>query len=138
MYDLVNTLHPLSVLLECLLSGWSSLVLRSEGKVREEQADVLGVYRLVDSHQARPLYKQDGGENFIFFSPAPPSWVVGTVVGSQYGWLRNISARAGEARWPGSLEQGWQYRDSLSATWREDDVTLRIQALPGIVLHRSQ
>ena len=108
-------------------------MVRSEGKVREEQGDVLGVYRLVDSHQARPLYKQDGGENFIFFSPGGPWWMVGTVVGSQYGWLRNSSSSLGpgEARWPADLEEGWQYRDGTSGHWREDDVSLRIQALPG-------
>ena len=114
------------------------MVLKSEGGVAENQGDVLGVYRMVDTYSDRPVYKQDGGENFIFFSPAGPWWVVGTLVGSHYGWLRNNSARAGEARWPGSLEQGWQYRDSLSGTWREDDVTLRIEALPGMGLHRDQ
>ena len=101
-------------------------MVRSEGQVREERADVLGLYRLVDSHQTRPLYKQEGGENFIFFSPAGPEWIVGTRVGSQYGWLRN----SGQERWPGGL-QAWQYRDTVSGLWREDDITLRVEALPG-------
>ena len=110
------------------------MVVRSEGRVGEEQADVLGVYRLVDSHQDRPLYKQDGGENFIFFSPAGPWWVVGTTVGSHYGWIRNCSARAAGARWPAGLGSSWQYRDGYSGTWREDDLTLRVEALPGMRL----
>ena len=105
-------------------------MVRSEGQVREERADVLGLYRLVDSHQARPLYKQEGGENFIFFSPAGPEWIVGTRVGSQYGWLRNYQGGAGEERWPGG-QQVWQYRDTVSGLWREDDITLRVEALPG-------
>ena len=109
--------------------------MRSEGRVGEEQGDVLGLYRLVDSHQERPLYKQDGGENFIFFSPAGPWWVVGTVVGSHYGWLRNCSARASETRWPAGLGSGWQYRDGYSGIWREDDLTLRVEALPGMRGH---
>ena len=103
-------------------------MVRSEGKVREEQGDVLGLYRLVDCHQERPLYKQEGGENFIYYSPGGPCWLVGTVVGSQYAWLRNSNTR-GELRWPAGL--GWQYRDGQSGSWREDDVTLRIEALPG-------
>ena len=48
-------------------AGGSTLVVRSEGLVAAELGDVLGVYRLVDTHQARPLYKQDQGENYIYF-----------------------------------------------------------------------
>ena len=112
-------------------------MVRSEGRVREEQADVLGLYRLVDSHQERPLYKQDGGENWLFFSPGGAGgaggdcWVVGTSVGSQYGWLRNSLGEQGQARWPAGLGGAWQYRDSFSGTWRGDDTTLRVLALPG-------
>ena len=43
------------------------MVLKSEGIVREHQADVLGVYRMVDHYNDRPVYKQDGGENFIYY-----------------------------------------------------------------------
>ena len=31
------------------------------------QPDVLGVYRMVDSFDNRPVYKQDGGENYIYY-----------------------------------------------------------------------
>ena len=31
------------------------------------QPDVLGVYRMVDSYDNRPVYKQDGGENYIYY-----------------------------------------------------------------------
>ena len=41
--------------------------MRSESVVAEEMADILGVYRLVDTHQKRPLYQQDGGENYIYY-----------------------------------------------------------------------
>lgn len=47
--------------------GGNTVVVRSEGRVLEDMADVLGVFRLVDSHDERPLYKQDEGENFIYF-----------------------------------------------------------------------
>ena len=47
--------------------GGSTVVLKSEGGVAESQGDVLGVYRMVDSYCDRPVYKQDGGENYIYY-----------------------------------------------------------------------
>merc|ERR1712012_1063019 len=44
-----------------------TVVLKSEGIVKKHQADVLGVYRMVDSYKERPVYKQDGGENYIYY-----------------------------------------------------------------------
>ena len=41
--------------------------MKSEGIVKKHQADVLGVYRMVDSYNERPVYKQDGGENYIYY-----------------------------------------------------------------------
>ena len=116
------------------LIGGYTVVLKSEGIVKKYQADVLGVYRMVDSYNDRPVYKQDGGENFIFFSPggaAGSCWLVGTVVGSQYGWLRNRSEEAELVRWPALLRTGWEFRDGYCGDWRTDDNTLRLQALPG-------
>ena len=94
------------------------MVLKSEGIVKKHQADVLGVYRMVDSYNDRPVYKQDGGENYIYyrlifkhsctffvfttihwyFSSASNTWFVGTVVGHQYGWLRNSTESASSRR----------------------------------------
>ena len=64
------------------------MIIKSEGKMSANQPDVLGVYRMVDSHHDRPVYKQGGGENYIYYSRASKSWFVGTVVGHPYGWLR--------------------------------------------------
>merc|ERR1719228_743469 len=58
-----------------------TVVLKSEGAVKKHQSDVLGVYRMVDSYNDRPVYKQDGGENYIYYSSASNTWFVGTVVG---------------------------------------------------------
>ena len=41
--------------------------MKSEGAVSEHQSNVLGVYRMVDSYNDRPVYKQDGGENYIYY-----------------------------------------------------------------------
>ena len=82
-----------------LLKGGSTLVLKSEGVVKEHQADVLGVYRMIDSYNERPVYKQDGGENYIYYSSASSSWLVGTVVGHEHAWLRNDSEGAPSTRY---------------------------------------
>ena len=78
--------------------GGSTVVLRSEGEVKESQGDVLGVYRVVDTYCDKPVYKQDGGENYIYYSSASASWLVGTVVGHQHAWLRNSTDRAPDTR----------------------------------------
>ena len=75
------------------------MVLKSEGGVAENQGDVLGVYRMVDSYCERPVYKQDGGENYIYYSSASSSWLVGTVVGHEHAWLRNDSEGAPSTRY---------------------------------------
>ena len=35
--------------------------------VTSHQPQLLGVYRLVDTYSDRPVYKQDGGENYIYY-----------------------------------------------------------------------
>jgi len=104
------------------------------------QPDVLGVYRMVDSYDNRPVYKQDGGENYIYYSAASRAWFVGTVVGHRYGWLKNASPEASAARWVPDLRAGWQYRplvrttaDSIGQnTWLNDDQTIRMEPLKDV------
>jgi hypothetical protein len=115
-----------------------TVVLKSEGAVRHHQADTLGVYRMVDSYNDRPVYKQDMGENYIYYSAASNSWLVGTVVGHQYGWLRNTAENAKDKRWVPDLRTGWEYRplvrtnSNLENMWATDDGTLRIESLRDI------
>jgi len=118
-----------------------TLVVRSEGAVSEHQSDVLGVYRMVDSYHDRPVYKQEGGENYIYYSSASASWLVGCVVGQQYGWLRNSSSAAASARWLPDLRSGWEYKPLVRTmeclgdrqeSWLADDGTLRIEALRDV------
>jgi len=119
-----------------ILRGYTVL-LRSEGEIANSQPEMLGVYRMVDSYSGRPVYKQDGGENYIYYSGASGSWMVGTVVGHNYGWLRNNSEKATNTRWVPDLGTGWEYRplvrsmESLPSSWVSDDGTLRIEALTG-------
>jgi len=116
-----------------------TVVIKSEGAVKVHQADVLGVYRMMDSYNDRPVYKQDGGENYIYYSAASNTWFVGTVVGHQYGWLRNGSEAANSNRWIPDLSSGWEYRPLVRSaatighnTWLSDDGTLRIESLRDV------
>ena len=49
------------------MPGGSTVIIKSEGSMAANQPDVLGVYRMVDSFDNRPVYKQDGGENYIYY-----------------------------------------------------------------------
>ena len=49
------------------MPGGSTVIIKSEGAMAANQPDVLGVYRMVDSFDNRPVYKQDGGENYIYY-----------------------------------------------------------------------
>ena len=42
-------------------------MIKSEGSVADELMDVLGVYRVVEKYNNRPLFKQDSGENYVYF-----------------------------------------------------------------------
>jgi hypothetical protein len=62
---------------------------------------------------------------------------VGTVVGHQYGWLRNPTEKASSRRWVPDLKTGWEYRplvrsSEISNTWCTDDGTLRIESLRDV------
>ena len=61
------SLLPLLFCNPIITPGGYTVVLKSEGIVKKYQADVLGVYRMVDSYNDRPVYKQDGGENYIYY-----------------------------------------------------------------------
>merc|ERR1719228_2822856 len=118
----------------------STVIIKSEGAMAANQPDVLGVYRMVDSFDNRPVYKQDGGENYIYYSAASRAWFVGTVVGHRYGWLKNASPEASAARYVPDLRAGWQYRplvrttaDSIGQnTWLTDDQTIRMEPLRDV------
>ncbi len=106
------------------------MVLRSNGVAADHQAHCLGVYRMTDSHNGRPVYKQDDGEHYLFHDGE--GWMVGSRVGHAYAWMRNASKAEDAA----DLGTGWQYlplarADSVDAQWKADDNTLRVTPLKG-------
>lgn len=91
-----------------ILFKYSSLVIKSFGPVSEHYSDLLGVYRPV----AENIYKQDMGENFIYQCPQTNQWLVGTVSGHPYAWLRcNKTSKLPPVK-------GWEYRHGLE--WFND------------------
>ena len=66
----------------------------------------------------RPVYKQDQGENYVYYSSAGQCWLVGCLVGHRYSWLRNNSQAAPLCRYPSLLSSGWQVRTD-TGDWAE-------------------
>ena len=62
--------------------------MKSEGTAAEHQSACLGVYRSVDWVNNRPVYKQENGENYLYFNKNLKSWMVASYVGNEYAWMR--------------------------------------------------
>ena len=69
----------------------------------------------------RPVYKQDMGENYVYYSSAAECWLVGCLVGHRHGWLRNRSPAAASSRYPSLLSSGWEVRDEARDLWTGAD-----------------
>jgi len=70
------------------LRGYT-VVLYSEGMARDHQSACLGIYRSSSYLNGRPVYKQDDGENYLYYHKSENSWLVGPHVGNNYAWVRN-------------------------------------------------
>ena len=55
--------------------GGYTVVLSSTGSAAKQQPACLGVYRMVGEYNNKPLYKQDDGENFLYYQNK--TWQVG-------------------------------------------------------------
>lgn len=111
-------------------------MLKSTGPAAKNQAACLGVYRVVDSHNDRPVYKQDCGDHYLYYDY--DCWMVGSRKGDAFGWIKNERGGRGEAG--GSvipdLQKGWQYQpvaraDNVDGTWLADDDSLTVEILKG-------
>ena len=69
--------------------GGYTVVLYSEGMARDHQSACLGIYRSSSYLNGRPVYKQDDGENYLYYHKSENSWLVGPHVGNNYAWVRN-------------------------------------------------
>ena len=62
--------------------------MKSEGGAAEHQSACLGVYRSVDGCNDRPVYKQEAGENYLYYNSKLKSWMVASYVGNEYAWMK--------------------------------------------------
>ena len=67
-------------------SGGYTVILYSEGMASDHQAQCMGVYRSSGYRNGRPVYKQDQGENYLYYHNQ--SWLIGPHVDSEYAWIR--------------------------------------------------
>lgn len=65
-----------------------TVVMKSEGSAADHQSACLGVYRSVDWANNRPVYKQENGENYLYYNSDHKSWMVASYVGNEYAWMR--------------------------------------------------
>jgi len=70
------------------LRGYT-VVLYSEGMARDHQSACLGIYRSSGYLNGRPVYKQDEGENYLYYHKTQNSWLIGPHIGNTYAWVRN-------------------------------------------------
>jgi len=133
------------------------VVMKSKGAAKRELPTCMGVYRMVDFKHGKPVYKQDGGEHYMYYHRERKAWMVGPKVrkicksiehwlsistgiltflqpGHKYGWVQNRPSDE-DALVP-DLRGGWQYQPlaregHYEQSWREDDATLTVEALGG-------
>ena len=79
---------------------------------------------------SRPVYKQDQGENYVYYSSAGQCWLVGCLVGHRYSWLSNSSPAAPHCRYPSLLSSGWQVRTD-QGDWVEAENSLTFENIKG-------
>ena len=115
--------------------GGYTVVLKSSGGAAKNQADCLGVYRVVDNYNDRPVYKQDCGDHYLYYHREYDCWMVGSRVGHEFGWIKNDRGGRGETGLA-DLPTGWQYQpvaraDKVDGAWLADDESLRVEILKG-------
>ncbi len=133
-----------------------TIVLKSTSSANKTLPLCMGVYRLIGRYDNRPLYKQDGGEHYLYHNKTFGAWMVGPQIGKNYGWLRkqregrngSVSTSDGSSDededriaprlLPEDLSGGWQYQqlggndeDDDGLAWLSDDQTLKVEPLRG-------
>ena len=106
----------------------------------KNQADCLGVYRVVDHHHDRPVYRQDVGDHYLYYHQGHGCWVVGARVGHEIGWIKHGEEGPDSGKGKGlqltDLPTGWKYQPVMKAgrvdgEWLADDDSLTVEVLKG-------
>ena len=77
----------------CTKGGYT-VILSSTGSAAEHQPSCLGVYRVVGNLNNKPLYKQDDGENYLYYQNETESWLVGPNSGTDYAWIKKDTRKS--------------------------------------------
>lgn len=72
-----------------MFAGGYTVRLYSQGDAQKHQSLCLGIYRSIDYHHGRPVYKQDGGQVYLYYMKAEKAWLIGPHIGNNYAWIRN-------------------------------------------------
>ena len=118
-----------------MFPGGFTVVLKSTGAAAEHQIECMGVYRMVDVFNDKPVYRQDVGDHYLYYNGQHNTWMVGSRVGHDFGWIKNSSPEHQKNRLP-DLRTGWEYQplaraDHLDSHWNGDDNTLHVEVLRG-------
>ena len=121
------------------LSGGYTVILKSRGPAAKNQSECLGVYRVVDSLNDKPVYKQDSGDHYLYYHQDHDCWLVGSRVGQEIGWIKNQPLAKGDSKAQlqlTDLPTGWQYQpvamaDRADGKWLADDDSLTVEVLKG-------
>ena len=89
------------------------MILSSTGSAAEQQMTCLGVYRIVGDYNGKPLYKQDEGENYLYYQNK--TWLVGPHLGVShageqsdmhgYAWMKLDGGKSDGASSSSSSEE---------------------------------
>jgi len=81
------------------------------------QEERLGKYMASgESSDGRTIYRQQGGENFLFYLASPGVWMVGPEPGRDLGGVLN--RQGGDC--PELLTNDWEYWNDLMDSWSSD------------------
>merc|ERR1711971_636380 len=81
------------------------------------QGERLGTYEAVgQSSDGRSMYKQQGGDNFLFFLAEAGLWMMGPEPGRDFGGVLN----RGAGSCPEELTSAWEYYVDWRDSWDED------------------
>lgn len=82
----------------------------------------MGIYRINGTFKDFPLYKQDGGEHYIYFDGS--AWKIGARIGHSYGWLMSKEQTNLDCN------LGWEYLLD-NGEWSSKDKTLTVEPIKG-------
>merc|ERR1712130_29977 len=98
-------------------SSTSPVTFETTGMGNFYQGERLGTYEPVgQSSDGRSMYKQRGGDNFLFYLAESRVWMMGPEPGRDFGGVLN----RGSGNCPEELTSPWEYYVDWTDSWDED------------------